>query len=79
MCEAKHNLSPRIFDNTFTEIHHRYPTKFSRSNFKQPKIINKATSSVISSRGSKVWNNYLHEFEKINLSLPLFLKKFKNC
>ena len=76
--KAKHNLNPRVFDNTFTEIHHRYPTRFSRSNFKQPKIITKATSFVISPRGSKIWNNYLHEVEKKILSLPLFLNKLKN-
>ena len=28
--------------------------------------------------GSKIWNNYLHEFEKTILSLPLFLNKLKN-
>ena len=49
MYKAKHNLNPRVFDNTFTEIHHRYPTRFTRSNFKQPKIITKTTSFVISS------------------------------
>ena len=78
ICKAKHNLNPRVFDNTFTEIHHKYPTRFSRSDFKQPKIITKATSFTISSRGSKIWNNYLHEFEKKILSLPLFLNKLKN-
>ena len=35
--KSKHNLNPRVFANTFTEIHHGYPAKFSRSNFKQPK------------------------------------------
>ena len=52
--KSKHNLNPRVFDNMFIEIHHRYPTRFSRSNFKQPKVITKATSFVISSRGSKI-------------------------
>ena len=27
MDKAKHNLNPRVFGNTFTEIHHRYPKK----------------------------------------------------
>ena len=76
MYKSKHNLNPRVFDNTFTEIHHRYPTRFSRSNFKQPKMITKTTSFAISSRGPKIWNNYLHEFEK-KISLPLFLHKLK--
>ena len=61
MLKAKHNVNPRVFDNTFTEIHHRYLTKFSRTNFKQPKTVTKTTSIVISSRESKIWNNYLHE------------------
>ena len=64
MYKSKHNLNPRVFDNMFTEIHHGYPTRLSRSNFKQPKIITKTTSFVISSCGPKIWNNYLHEFEK---------------
>ena len=54
MYKVKRNLNPRAFDNSFAEIHHRYPTRFSRSNFKQPKVITKATSFVISSRGSKI-------------------------
>ena len=64
MYKSKHNLNPRVFDNMFTEIHRRYPTRFSRSNFKQPKMITNTTSFAIYSRGQKVWNNYLHEFEK---------------
>ena len=78
MYKAKHNLNPIVFDNTFPEIHHRYPTRFPRSNFTQPKIITKATSFAISSRGSKIWKNYLHEFEKTILSLLLAFNKLKN-
>ena len=64
MYKSKHNLNQRVFDNTFSKIHHGYPTKFFRSNFKQLKIITKTTSFAISSCGPKIWNNYLHEFEK---------------
>ena len=78
MYKAKHDLKSRIYDNTLAEIRHRYPTRFPRGNFKQPKIISKATSFVISSRWSKIWNNYLHGFEKPILFLPLFLNKLKN-
>ena len=76
--KARHNLNRRVFNNAFTEIHHRYPTMFSRNNFKQPKIITKATSFVISSRESKILSNYLHEFEKTILFSPLFLNKLEN-
>ena len=57
--KAKHNLNPVVFNSTITETHHRYPTIFSKTNFKQPKIITKVTRFVISSCGSKIWNNYL--------------------
>ena len=76
MYKSKHNLNPRMFDNTFTEIHQGYPTRFSRSNFKQPKIITKTTSFAISSCGPKIWNNCLHKFKK-KLSLSLFFHKLK--
>ena len=76
MYESKHTLNSRVFDNTFTEIHHRYPTRFSRSNFIQRKTITKTNSFAISSRGPKIWNNYLHEFEK-KISLPLFPHKLR--
>ena len=75
MYQAKHNLSQEYLGNTFTEFYDRYPRKFYRRHFKQPKIITKATSFVISSRESKIWNNYRHEYEKTILSLPLFLMK----
>ena len=78
MYKAKYNLNPRVFGNAFAQIHHRHPARLSRSNFKQPKIITEATSFVISSRWSKIQNNYLHEFEKPILFLPLFLNKVKN-
>ena len=76
MYKSKHNLNPRMFENTFREIHHGYPTRCSRSNFKQPKIITKTTSFAISSRGTKIWSNYLHEFEK-KIIFALFLHKLK--
>ena len=79
MYKSKHNLNPRVFDNTFTEIHHGYPTRFSRSNFKQPKIITKTTSFAISSRLPKMSNNYLREFEKKNLCLYFFVNQKLNC
>ena len=79
MYKSKHNLNLKGFGNTFTENHQGYPARFSRSNFKQPKMIIKTTIFGISSRGLKIWNNYLHEFEK-KKSLPLFLQKLKlNC
>ena len=73
MYKAIDNLNQRVFNNTFIEIHHRYP-----SNFKHPKIITKAIIFVIFSSKSNIWNNYVYKFEKIVLLLPLFLNKLKN-
>ena len=75
MNKSTHKLNPRVFDNMFTEIHHGYPLRFSRSNFKQPNMITKI-SFAISSRRPKIRDNYLYEFKK-KLSLPLFLHKLK--
>ena len=51
MHKTKHNLNSRLFVNAFTEIGQKSPTSFPKSNFKQPKIVTKATSFVISSEG----------------------------
>ena len=75
MYKSKNISNSRAFDNMFTKIHHRYPIRFSRRNFKQPKIITKTTSFAISFRGPKIWNNYLHEFQK--KKMPLFLHKLE--
>ena len=69
MYKSKHNLNPRVSDNTFKEIHHGYPRRSSRSNFKQPKIITKTTSFAISSCGPTwIWKkkNYLCLYFFIN-------------
>ena len=71
-------LNPRVFASMFTEILQKYLTRFSSSNFKQPKVITKATSFAISSGGSNIWKSYLHEFGKTILSLPLILNELKN-
>ena len=61
---AKHYLNPTVLDNMCKKIHHRYPTRFPRSNFKHSKIITKVTSLYISFRWSKILKNYLHESDQ---------------
>ena len=80
MYKSKNILNSRAFENMFTKIHHRYPIRLSRRNFKQPKIITKTTSFAISFCGPKIWNNYLHEFQQQQQQqqkLPLFLHKLE--
>ena len=70
MYKAKHNLNPIVFDNAFTEIHHRHPRRFSRSNFKDPKKITKATSFAISSRDQRLGRiTYMNLKKRFNLCL----------
>ena len=83
MHKTKHNLNSRLFVNAFTEIGQKSPTSFPKSNFKQPKIVTKATSFVISSEGSKIWNNYLPIWKPFFFfffenAIPLFLSELKH-
>ena len=50
MFKVKYNLNPRVFDNTFTEPHHRYPT---RRNFRQPNQLSKPLVLSFLARGQK--------------------------
>ena len=47
MPKVKYTTITRVFLSTFEEIEHRYPTRFSKYNFKQPPaFINYAKSSI---------------------------------
>ena len=74
--KSKHNLNPRVFANTFTEIHHGYPAKFSRSNFKQPKYLPKPLVLPFLLVGQRFRIITYMNLEK-RLSQPLFLHKLK--
>ena len=37
LCKVKQNLNPRFFAITLEEINHKYPTKYSKTNFQKPK------------------------------------------
>ena len=74
MYKVKDNLH---FANTFKEIHHKYPTRYSKTNFEKSKTI-KSTSFVIFSCGPHIWSNFLEISEKAVLSLLLFLTKLKS-
>ena len=78
MYKVKHNLAPNIFIDDFTEVSHKYPTRFSAHNFYQPKIITKTTSYSILSRGPYLWNNnVLNKDFKTTPTLSLFKKQIK--
>ena len=43
MFKIKHNQNPDIFNNQFSDIHHKYSTRFSSYNFLQPKKYSNST------------------------------------
>ena len=72
MHEHKLNKNPKIFANSFNMIEHKYPTKYSRNNYKQPKLKTKNTSFAINYWGLYLWNKCLDDNEKVILSMLLF-------
>ena len=47
MYEAKHNLNPRDFANTFKEINDKYPTRYSKNNFEKPKATRRGSRTAV--------------------------------
>ena len=58
--------------NSFNKIEHKYPTRYSGNNYKQPKLKTKNTSFAINYWGPYLWNKCLDDNEKVILSIPLF-------
>ena len=72
MQKVKYTTITRVFLSTFEETEHKYPTRFSKYNFKQPTaFINYAKSSIFSRR-PKLWNVLLSETEKSFPNLLIF-------
>ena len=51
MFKIKQDTVPVSFRNDFREISHRYPTRFSQSNFVEGNILSNQTKLAVSSRG----------------------------
>ena len=72
MDKHKLNKNLKIFVNSFNKTEHKYPTRYSRNNYKKPKLKTRSTSFAINYRGPYLWNKCLHDNEKVILSMPLF-------
>ena len=48
----------------FQTINHKYPTRYSRNNFKEPKRETYYANNCIYARGLVIWSNFLNETEK---------------
>ena len=78
MFKIKHNQNPDIFNNQFSDIHHKYSTRFSSYNFLQPKKYSNSTYYSIANRGPLLWNSFLDDQEKTITSYHLFKKTAKD-
>ena len=76
----KLNKNPKRFVNSFKKIEHKYLTRYSRNNYKQPKLKTRNTSFTINLRGSYLWNKCLDDNEKVLFQCLYFqvLQK-ENC
>ena len=63
MYEAKHNLNPRDFANTFKEINDKYPTRYSKNNFEKPKATRHGSRTAATSKMERfvIIVNYYHK------------------
>ena len=71
MFETKNEENPRIFSDQFSNIDHKYSTRFSDNNFKQHKRISNSTYYSIVNRGPYLWNNFLNTKEKSHVIYPI--------
>ena len=65
MHKIKTNSSPRIFLHQFQTTNHKYETRYSRNNFKEPKRETNYAKYCIHARDPVIWNSFLNENEKI--------------
>ena len=77
MHKHKLNENPKIFVNSSNKLEYKYPRRYSRNNYKQPKLKTRNTSFAINYRGPYLWNKCLDDNEKVILSMPLFSRIMK--
>jgi hypothetical protein len=73
MYKIKYGLSPVTFQSYFSEISHKYPTRFSHNNFVIPKFTLKQSSYSVEHRGPYLWKF----FPKIITNKKNTLEQFK--
>ena len=77
MFRIKTNTAPCIFENQFTEIQHRYSTRFSKNSFVESQLVYSQTKLSVSSRGPRLWNKLLDQQQKSLDSETCFKKSIK--
>ena len=74
MHNIKINSSPRIFLHQFQTINHKYETRYSKTNFKEPEKETNYAKYCIHTHGQVIWNSFLNETEKKNIPSQHFFK-----
>ena len=77
MHKIKANSSPRIFLHQFQTINHKFATRYSMNNFKEPKRDTNYARYCIHARDPVIWNSFLNETGKNILSQHFFKRKIK--
>ena len=77
MHKIKTNSSPGNSLHQFQAISHKYATRYSRNNFKEPKRKTNNAKYCIHACVPVIWNNFLNETEKNILSQHFFKRKVK--
>ena len=74
MHKIKANSTPWIFLDQFQTINHKYATRYTRNNFKEPKRETNYSKYCIHARVPVIWNNFFNETEK-NIQSQHFFKR----
>ena len=74
MFKIKTNTAPCIFENQFTEIQHKYSTRFIKNSFVESQLVYSQTKFSVSSRRPQLWNKLLDQQQK-SLDRETFFKK----
>ena len=72
MHNMKFDKCPKAFENQFSNINHKYNTRYSKNNFNVPKSKLRQTDFSITSRGPKLWNSILTIDLKTESSFTIF-------
>ena len=72
MFKLKNNMGPKVFQNQFKSIQHKYPTKYSLQTSNNQK--SKMTKCSITSRGPELWNNFIKNETKLITNISRFKK-----
>ena len=77
MYQMKHNTTPMIFNESFSNVDHSYPTRFATNSFQLPRS-SRTSKFSITLRGPKLWNQFLNDEEKNIPTLSSFKYKLKS-